>query len=494
MTRFGRHQMPQEADAGGAKAMMSFKRFAAGALATALLAVTLSATLVLSGCRKAEQLFIDTNLAPNTRLTSAPAPFSQANYKVHMYWDGTDRDGFVAAYYFAWDDTLPKPGAQNSAWTYTVKTDSLFKALIDTAGETRRHTFYVRSVDNEGKLDPSPSKIRFDAFTRLPEITSLYRVGGPQDPGIHPVPNPAARDTVLMSLPCQFAWSGRDPDGGPGAPVLFSYRLDSSPFSQYSELTNVVVTGISSGTHFFYVKAKDETGAECFPASYKFVMNYSPDSQIIEPPEPSGTLTIADRDTLWFRWSVRDKEELEGLPGGIKAVLIELDTGFQKIFVVGDPSYAEEWYFTSNTYPASEHYIASVNYPTGGNKPHEFRVYAKDVEDRFETPSNLPEDREKYVFSYNYPPSTVITYPSDGDTLCPDFAVTWVGSDQDGLVQAYQYILDPNLSSWRQTEESSISYEGIPPGEHEFRIRALDSSECWEEGYQIVHFWVKACK
>jgi hypothetical protein len=251
---------------------------------------------------------------------------------------------------------------------------------------------------------------------------------------------------------------------------------------------------VQNGTHYFYVKAKDETGAECFPTSYKFVMNFSPDSRIVDPPEPSGTLTIADKDTIWFRWDVRDKEQLAGLPGGIKAVLIELDTGFQKIFTVGDPSYTQEWYLTSNTYPADEHYIASVNLPTGGNEPHEFRVYAKDVENRFETPSNILADREKYTFWYNSPPSTVITYPAQGDTLCPDFTVTWVGSDPDGEVRAYQYVLDPNVSSWRQTEESSLAFESISPGAHEFRIRARDNSDCWESGYQIVHFWVKACK
>jgi hypothetical protein len=481
-----------DVEAGGTKAMMSFRRIAAGALAAALLAVPLVATLLLSGCRKQEEIFIDTNLSPNTRLTSAPAPYSQANYRVHLYWEGTDPDGYVAAYYFAWDDTLPKPGAQNSAWTYTTRADSLFKALIDTAGETRRHTFYVRAVDNEGKLDPSPAWIRFDAWTILPVIDSLYRIDGPLDPQ-NPIYNPAAKDTVLMSLPCQFTWSGHDPDGM-GAAVQFSYRLDSNPFSQYADITSVVLTGISSGTHYFYVKAKDETGAECFPTSYKFVMNFSPDSRIVDPPEPSGTLTIADRDTLWFRWEVQDKEEVMGLPGGIKAVLIELDTGFQKIFTVGDLSYTEEWYFTSNTYPADEHYIASVNLPTGGNKPHEFRVYAKDVEDRFETPSNILADREKYTFWYNNPPSTVITYPAEGDTVCPDFTATWVGSDADGEVRAYQYVLDPNVSSWRQTEESSIAFEGISPGAHEFRIRARDNSDCWENGYQIVHFRVKSCK
>jgi hypothetical protein len=107
--------------------MMSFRRLAAGAFAVALLAVPLAATLFLTGCRKQEKLFIDTNLAPDTRLTSAPGPYTQANYRIHMYWDGTDPDGFVVAYHFAWDDTVPPYGAENSPWQFTPRSDSLFK-------------------------------------------------------------------------------------------------------------------------------------------------------------------------------------------------------------------------------------------------------------------------------------------------------------------------------------------------------------------------------
>ena len=36
-----------------------------------------------------------------------------------------------------------------------------------------------------------------------------------------------------MGTPCSFAWIGDDPDGM-GEPVLFSYRLDSNPFSDFA--------------------------------------------------------------------------------------------------------------------------------------------------------------------------------------------------------------------------------------------------------------------
>lgn len=466
------------------------RRLAAGALATVLIGIPLVATLCLTGCRKQEKVALDTNLAPDTRLASAPGPYSQANYRVHIYWDGVDPDGYVAAYYFAWDDTLA------SQWVYTTKTDSMFKAVIDTAGETRRHTFYVRAVDNEGKRDPSPARVRFDAWTEVPVVDSLRRIDGPEDPDGSNY-NPGYKDTVLMGSPCSFAWTGWDPDGL-GEQPLFSYRLDSNPFNAFSDAKSATMQNISSGTHFFYVKAEDETGAESYPENYRFVMNYSPDSEILLPAEPTGTLTVPDKTRIIFHWSARDREELEGVYGGVKEVWIRLDNSGLKRFTVGDPDYQEHFMFTSDTLDlGSEHYIPSQNYPTGGNKVHEFTIFAKDVEDRFETPSKIPEDREIYRFWYNFPPTTVVIEPAPAETVCRDFQIRWEGSDVDGQVVQYQYVLDPQETAWRITTETSLTYtaaDSMAVGPHEFRVRALDESGCWESAYQRIEFYVKNCE
>ena len=469
--------------------MTACRKLAASALATVLVGIPLVATLCLTGCRKQDKVLLDTNLSPDTRLASAPGPYSQANYRVHLYWDGDDPDGYVVAYYFAWDDTVA------SQWTYTTKTDSLFKAVIDSTGETRRHTFYVRAVDNEGRRDPSPARIRFDAWTEVPVVDSLLRLDGPDDPG-SPNYDPGYKDTVLMWSPCSFAWTGWDPDGM-GALPFFSYRLDSNPFTPFSDVTTVTIESISSGTHFFYVKAEDETGAESFPESYKFVMNYEPDSEITLPAEPSGTLTVPDESRLVFHWTVRDKEEVEGVGGGIKEVWIELDTSFQKRFTVGEPDYQEHFMFTSDTTLTSEHYMPSTNDPTGGNRPHQFRVFAKDVQDRFETPSKNLDDRELYWFSYNFPPTTVIMEPAHGETVCRDFQISWLGTDVDGEVAQYQYVLDPRESAWKITTDTSIAYaaaDSIAVGWHEFRVRSLDGAGCWETDYKVMEFYVEECK
>jgi hypothetical protein len=487
--------------------MMSFRRLAAGSLAVALLAIPLVAMLFLTGCRKQDKLVLDSNLVPDTRLTSAPGPYSQANYRIHLYWDGTDPDGFVVAYHYAWDDTVPPYGAENSPWQFTTKSDSLFKALIDTAGETRRHTFYIRSVDNEGKLDPTPARVRFDAWTDLPRISYLYRKDGPMDPNVG-TPDPTVKDTVLMGLPVRFLWSGFDPDGL-GAPVEYSYRLDSNPFAAYTDSTGVTYPIVGAGTHFFYVKAKDETGAENFPKNYKFVMNYEPDSELLEPAAPTGTLTFEDGSDLWFRWSVRDKEELMGLDGGVAQIWINLDNDFLKGFTVNQETgdYVDEWYFTSAVAAADSHYISSRNSPQGGNAIHLFEIWAKDVEGTFERVSRNPDDREFYEFWYNYPPSSTILFPSEGETVGPDFEILWEGSDQDGEVAAYQYVLNPWENAYvvcqvdEGSECNSQEYFNIEPSAsdsihpyHEFRLRAQDESGCWEETWNIVRFYVEESK
>ena len=496
--------------------MMSFRKLAAGAFAVALLVIPLAALLFLTGCRKQAKIFVDENFAPDTRLTSAPGPYSQTNYRIHMYWDGIDPDGFVVAYHFAWDDTVPPYGAPNSPWRLTTNSDTLFKALIDSIGETRRHTFYVRAIDNEGKLDPSPARVRFDAWTVAPHIRFLYRVGGPLDPGSDNY-DPGEKDTVLMGTPIEFVWDGWDPDGL-GAPIQYSYRIDSNPFEPFGDDTTATYPSpppdslprVSSGTHFFYVKGKDETGAENFPENYKFVMNFEPDSHIIEPTEPTGTLTVLDGDTIRFRWSARDKEELEGQGGGLYQIWINLDNDFLKGFTVNPETgdYVSEWYFTSNVSQSDSHYIASRNSPQGGNSAHLFEIWARDVEGTFERPSELPEDRETYTFSYNRAPTSEIVFPADGDTLCPDFEILWEGEDVDGEIAAYQFVLNPWASAYRVCQVdlpeqacTSWTYEDIEPTGppplpeyHEFRVRAQDNSGCWEESWNTIRFYVKECE
>jgi hypothetical protein len=315
----------------------------------------------------------------------------------------------------------------------------------------------------------------------LPMCPSFYRVGGTHDPASANY-DPGVADTALMHVPHTFAWSGRDPHGVCD-PLLYRYRLDEGAFSDWAPDTTGIVDGLSDGAH----EAVVQPGCPSNPGieeSFGFIVNFDPDSEIVDPPDASGTPTVPDGDTLWVRVIAHDKEELEGVGGGIAQIVMVMDNSDTTTFVPPD---AAEWWWSSNADPASGHHIESRNSPQGGNATHRIRARAQDVEGRWESPGS----EETFVFWYNFPPTVTITYPADGDTLGSDFTVQWEGDDPDGDELLFQYGLDPWLHAYELTEASEMLYVGIEPGAHEFRVRAQDQSGCWSESWSIVRFYVE---
>jgi hypothetical protein len=213
--------------------------------------------------------------------------------------------------------------------------------------------------------------------------------------------------------------------------------------------------------------------------------NLPPRSEITSPEDPSGTLIVDDGERITLRWRSVDPEEQIGMVGGIVAVRIRLD-GADPIVLECPPDHGE-WWFSSSAQSGSSHHISSVNLPTGGNVAHRFTVCAQDVRGTWEPES----EGAFYAFRYNHPPSSEIVYPQDGESLGTSFTIAWEGNDVDGDVAEYQYVVDPAQGSWEVTQSSSLSCAGVEPGEHEFRLRARDSSGCWEETYNVVTFDVR---
>ena len=335
----------------------------------------------------------------------------------------------------------------------------------------------VVGVDAANRGRPSR---RHEKATMLPMCSSLYRVDGTNDP-TSPNYNPGVADTALMHVPHTFAWSGRDPHGLCD-PLLYRHRVDQGALSDWAPDTTDVVDGLADGGHEIAVQPGCP-GTPGIEKSFTFVVNFDPDSEIINPVEPSGTLTVADGDTLWVRVVARDKEEIEGVGGGIAQIVIEMD-GDPLTFIPPD---AAEWWWSSDADPASGHYIASSNSPQGGNAPHMIRAYALDLDGRWETPGS----GDTFMFWYNFPPTVTITYPSEDDTLGSDFTIQWEGDDPDGDELLFQYVLDPWLHAYELTEANEMLYEDIEPGPHEFRVRARDQSGCWGIHWEIVTFYVE---
>lgn len=213
--------------------------------------------------------------------------------------------------------------------------------------------------------------------------------------------------------------------------------------------------------------------------------NLPPETEIVAPTEPSGTLTVADGTPIVFRWRSVDPEEQAGEPGGIAAMEILRDGETSVTFDC--PPDSGEWWFSSSADSGSAHYIKSSNVPTGGNRQHSFRVRAQDVAGCWESEMDAPI----YYFWYNYPPTSEILSPQPGEGVPSSFTVVWRGTDVDGEVSEYQYVLDPAVSSWHVSGDTAVSYSDVAPGEHDFGLRAKDSAGCWELEYHFLSFEVE---
>ena len=116
-------------------------------LAAAILAV------LLFGCREEVATDIDRNLAPDTYLTGVPAESTTTVYHLHLFWHGSDTDGKVVGYEYAVTDSLPVD-EDSLGYVYTTRTDSIFIFQVGENQQVLGHRFYVRAIDNEGKVDP----------------------------------------------------------------------------------------------------------------------------------------------------------------------------------------------------------------------------------------------------------------------------------------------------------------------------------------------------
>jgi hypothetical protein len=150
-----------------------------------------------TGCREPLTPNIDRNQAPETWITAAPfdtitirdefgRPIGTPTpgtipVRFHVYWAGSDNDGSISGFYWAVVETLPRPqegevcppqlpGPKPRDYHFTTKTDSFFVFTVAEDVPDRQHAFFVYSVDNQGKPDPTPARFIFNAQDRFPPI------------------------------------------------------------------------------------------------------------------------------------------------------------------------------------------------------------------------------------------------------------------------------------------------------------------------------------
>jgi hypothetical protein len=186
---------------------------------TALFATTAAFLFALFGCSHKLTGVPVGNKAPNT-LLFVQGPVDTVNHLVHLYWFGSDDDGYVRGYETKMvnpEDTV----AADSAWRYTTKLDTIV-AVYTPAGHAKP-TFYVRAIDNLGERDPHPAVETFLFRNRPPVVTWRF------------LPNHGDRsDTSFAAV--TIGWNVSDPDGDLS---LTKYRV----WLDGRETTPDIVTG-----------------------------------------------------------------------------------------------------------------------------------------------------------------------------------------------------------------------------------------------------------
>ncbi len=201
------------------------------------------AIFMMAGCTPSNELggVEIINAVPDTYVTGTPPYLRATDFFVQFYWSGNDPDGRIEGYQWkistngndgiSVHDTLtvdPATGDTINPWHYTVATDSIFFVSADSSnfiddytlpGDLQRfyqpHTLFVRAIDDDGMVDPTPAMITFTATTFAPTVfltapPSLSSVSAES----RPVP-----PTFLVK------WTGADPDFELGVPTKIRYMV-----------------------------------------------------------------------------------------------------------------------------------------------------------------------------------------------------------------------------------------------------------------------------
>lgn len=212
-----------------------------------VLAAAAGAALVLAGlsCGKLTGT-LRPHTAPETILFVS-GPVDTVNHVVHLYWYGSDPNGYVVGY----EVRLLNPAAPaETAWVATTRTDSL--VTVYTPQGFTQPVFEVRAIDNDGARDPSPARQVF-SFSNQPPVVRITQ-------------RPGTRDSTFASV--TVVWSVTDADGD-AARVRFLVWLDGqaadplqtvqTTFTMPSERFRVNGQ-FTSGPRTLYVRGIDDGG------------------------------------------------------------------------------------------------------------------------------------------------------------------------------------------------------------------------------------------
>ena len=200
---------------------------------------------LLAGCGSKAKGLLKPDLPPSV-VIFVQGPVDTVSHNVHLYWFGTDPDGYVTGY----DIRLLNPSAPaDTQWTFTTRTDSVFS--IYTPAGYAAPTFEVRAIDDANLLSPvARQDFKFSNLPPTVRLQNRFR----------------QVDTTFASATLQ--WTASDPDGD-GTRLRFRIWLDGNeangslvPGSSYTIPTAQFLQGgqLRDTLRTAYIQAVDDGG------------------------------------------------------------------------------------------------------------------------------------------------------------------------------------------------------------------------------------------
>ena len=195
-----------------------------------------------------------------------------------LNWWGEDLDGEILGYYYKW--------SSDTSWTLTDLESGIF--YVPIRSELDVFSFEVKSIDNEGNMDQSPSKIVLPVKNSPPSISFRF-LSNPQIADI-------GSDTSYTFPTRTFNWDITDLDGNETVQNIF-YSLNDSCETCWTRISgdqsSITLTDIKVGENTFHIWCQDIAGAKSEIISFPDSANVN-DAQVWVVKPVQGDILIVD--------------------------------------------------------------------------------------------------------------------------------------------------------------------------------------------------------